>query len=98
MYDQVLSCEEFLSLAQIHMTTAEEMMSDPTQFPGHELQAANNYALMAQTIASVRKSNDDDDELEIVTGYVIWLLDTYCLWSEEGTFTFPDGMTIEKED
>lgn len=25
-----------------------------------------------------------------------FLLDTYNLWSEEGTFTFPDGLTIER--
>lgn len=98
MYDQLLTPEEFLILAQQHMSCAEEMLADPNCFPGHELQAANNYALMAQAITSGATQNDTSDELEVVTGYVIWLLDTYHLWSEEGTFTFPDGMTIEKED
>lgn len=36
------------------------------------------------------------NELVTAQGYIVFLLDTYSLWSPEGTFTFHDGETIER--
>lgn len=36
------------------------------------------------------------EECVNVQGMVVFLLDTYQLWSPENTFTFPDGVMIER--
>ena len=38
------------------------------------------------------------EELVTAQAQLVLLLDTYKLWSPEGTFTFPDGSTAYREN
>lgn len=57
--------------------------------------------LSEQEIIDQKRS---DEYQEMLNGYwdavkrIYYLLNTYNHWSEEGTFTFPDGLTINKDD
>ena len=44
------------------------------------------------------KLRDWAESLVEMQEQLIYLLDTYHLWSEDGDFTFPDGNTIERAE
>lgn len=91
----MMSKAELLERAQQHMMVAEEAISDPNYDPNIPIGMAHNYALMATALEDEDVQSEESEQLY---GYLIFLLDNYHLWSEDATFTFPDGMTIEKED
>lgn len=43
-------------------------------------------------------ADDLATEYHDIWSYLKFVLDTYNLWSPEGTFTFPDGQTLYAKD